>query len=84
MRMDLVNATKKQNTLDRLHRIRAPTLVLVGADDIQAPPEAAREIAERVPGALLQVLPHGGHAVQFEYPQEVNEALVVFLADRPR
>lgn len=75
-----VAAAREHNVLDRLGQIGAPTLVLVGGDDIQAPPDAARQIAARIPDALLQVLPHGGHAVQLEYPKEVNEAVLTFLS----
>lgn len=79
-----VAGAREHDAFDRLHRVRAPTLVLVGAEDIQTPPDAAREIAERIPDALLQILPHGGHAVQLEHPQEVNEAVLNFLLDSPR
>ena len=75
-------ACRAHNTLDRLGEITAPTLVLVGAEDIFTPPYYARELAERIPGARLQVLERGGHGMPIEYPQAVNEALLAFLAER--
>lgn len=58
----------------------APTLVLVGAEDIWTPPYYAQELAGGISGARLKVLEQGGHIPFLEYPQEVAEALVAFLA----
>lgn len=44
-----------------LGRIRAPTLVLHGADDIFVPVEAGRDTAARIPGARLRIIPGMGH-----------------------
>jgi pimeloyl-ACP methyl ester carboxylesterase len=68
------------DALDRLSNIKAPTLVLVGAEDILTPPAYSRDMAERIPGARLQILDRGGHGVPIEYAQPVNEALLAFLA----
>lgn len=65
---------------ERLPALGTPTLVLVGAEDILTPPAYSRELAERIPGARLQVLERGGHGMPLEYPQAVNEALLAFLA----
>ena len=74
-------ACRAHNTLDRLGQVGAPTLVLVGAEDILTPPYYSREMAERIPGARLQILERGGHGMAIEYPQAVNEALLTFLAE---
>src|SRR5438094_427220 len=61
------------DALDRLPGITAPALVLVGAEDILTPPVYSREMAERIPGAQLKVLEHGGHGMPIEYAQAVND-----------
>jgi len=64
----------------RLHRIRAPTLVLWGEHDAVAPRQHGERYAERIPQARLQVVPNAGHALLMERPQEAVAAIVKFLA----
>lgn len=63
-----------------LKATRCPALVLVGEQDLQTPPEIAREIAEATPGAKLVVVPDCGHLSTLERPQVVNAALADWLA----
>jgi pimeloyl-ACP methyl ester carboxylesterase len=58
-----------------LDGVRAPTLVLVGADDELTPPREAQAMASRVPGAQLTIVPAAGHLTPLEAPEAVNEAL---------
>jgi 3-oxoadipate enol-lactonase len=70
-------------TFDRraeLHTITTPTLVLVGAEDVLTPPSQAVEIAERIPGSRLVVLPRGSHGMINEFPGPVLAAIEEFLA----
>ena len=60
--------------------IAAPTLVLVGAEDILFPVSCAEELVEGIPGARLHVLERGGHIPHLEYPEAVEAALLKFLA----
>lgn len=55
-----------------LAAIRVPTLVIVGADDGQTPPDRSEEIAAAVPGASLHVLPRCGHLAPLEQPERVT------------
>ena len=72
-------AARSHDTLERLPQITAPTLVLVGAEDVVTPVYYSRELAERIPGATLQVLERGGHEVLSEYLEIGTEALLAFL-----
>jgi 3-oxoadipate enol-lactonase len=65
--------------LDRLPAITAPTLVLVGAEDIVTPQTYAQQLAETISTARLQVLPAGGHGVALEMPQSAADAVLEFL-----
>ena len=68
------------DTRDRLHLIAAPTMVLVGQEDILTPPILSRELAAGIPGAELVVLEGGGHAFSGEIWQDFNRAVLDFLA----
>ena len=64
-----------------LENIGVPTLVAVGSGDALTPPELAEEMAERIPGAVLRVIPDAGHLPPLETPQAVNELLRAWLDD---
>ncbi|MGZ4644683.1 MAG: alpha/beta fold hydrolase [Blastococcus sp.] len=65
---------------ERLPRITAPTLVVVGAEDVVTPVSDSIEIALAIPGADLVVLPQGGHAVVLESPADVVAPIRRFFA----
>ena len=67
------------DTLDRLHAIRVPTLVTLGAEDILVPPAFSREVHARIPGAELTVIPDAGHVHFLEQPELFNAAMLGFL-----
>ena len=69
----------EHDTRDRLGAISAPTLVLVGAEDILTPVDESVELARGIPGARLKVLPRGGHNFAAEYAPEFNRAVLDFL-----
>jgi 2-succinyl-6-hydroxy-2,4-cyclohexadiene-1-carboxylate synthase len=63
---------------EALPRLRAPTLLLVGALDEKFV-AIARRMAERLPDAHLVVVPDAGHAVHLERPDAWLEAVVGFI-----
>jgi pimeloyl-ACP methyl ester carboxylesterase len=64
-----------------LPRIRAPTLVLTGADDFITGPVCAEELAAGISGAETVVLPDAGHFVFVETPERFRSEIVRFLLD---
>lgn len=74
-----IDAILEHDTLSRLDRVRAPTLVLAAAEDVLTPVALSREIAAAIPGACLEILPRGAHAVQIEEPETFNAAVLGFL-----
>jgi len=70
------------DTLSRLDRIQAPTLVMHGAQDAMAPVGNARLLAERIPDAELAVVPNAGHAYLLERPELSLELLTDWLDRR--
>jgi 3-oxoadipate enol-lactonase len=69
-------AIAAMDLLDRLPRVHAPTLVIAGERDPATPPEHARAIAERVPGARLEILPGVAHLASWERADDVNALLL--------
>jgi pimeloyl-ACP methyl ester carboxylesterase len=55
-----------------LGAIAAPTLVVVGREDVLTPLAAAEEIAAGIPGARLAVIEDSGHLPTMERPQAVT------------
>lgn len=68
-------------SLPWLHRIRQPTIVLVGSDDPLTPVTTARLLASRLPSAELHVIPGAGHLLLFEAPDLAMRHIDRFLAD---
>jgi pimeloyl-ACP methyl ester carboxylesterase len=56
--------------LDRLGEIRVPTLVLVGSLDLETVQEAARRVADGIPGARLVRWPDTAHLPSMERPDD--------------
>lgn len=62
-----------------LGRIRTPTLVLVGAEDVATPPAKARALHAGITGSRLVVVPAAGHTSTLENPAFVSAVLAEFL-----
>jgi 3-oxoadipate enol-lactonase len=64
---------------DRVGEINLPTLVLVGDQDTVTPPDLSRDLADRIPGAELQVLAGAGHLANIERPGDFNASVESFI-----
>ena len=65
---------------DRLHAVKAPTLVIAGRDDPGTPPAMSEAIAAAIPGARLAVIPEASHLSNIEQADAFNRLLLGFLA----
>lgn len=64
-------------------RIACPVLLVTGDEDVVAPPQAVRAMAEKLHAAgpvRVEVLPRCGHWTPVERPEECQRALREFLA----
>jgi pimeloyl-ACP methyl ester carboxylesterase len=78
---DQVQATWPQpSAADRLEEIDAPTLVVVGTEDLADIRAIAEHLAARIPGARLARVEGAGHLPSLERPDELNRLLLDFLA----
>ena len=71
------------DALDRLTAITAPTLVIVGEQDLLTPPWIAREVADGIPDARFETIRGDGssHLLPIERPGEFNQLVLDFLSE---
>ena len=64
---------------DVLATVAAPTLVVVGNQDILTPRGDSEELAERIPGAELVVISGAAHGLMIEHATTFNQVVMDFL-----
>ncbi len=71
--------TREPNiTLQQLHTIKCPTLVIGGDHDALLPRHTLL-IAENIPQSYLWILPNSGHATPINYSRQFNETIDDFF-----
>lgn len=75
-------ATVYHDTVSRLGRIQAPTLVVTGDQDAMAPVANSRLLAERIPDAELVLVEGAGHAYLLEQPERSRDLLADWVDRR--
>jgi pimeloyl-ACP methyl ester carboxylesterase len=63
----------------RIHRVKAPTLLVWGKEDRLVPPVYADEFVRRIAGARVQTVGDAGHAPHLEQPDTVARMVRDFL-----
>lgn len=77
-----IEAADNADTTDRLHHIKAPTLILGGELDFFISPSFSEEqLGKKIAGSRFEVIKGGAHAFYEEKPDEVNKAILSFLTD---
>ena len=69
----------REDLVDELSSITAPTMVIVGNQDILTPRGDSEEIAERIPNAELVVISGAAHGLMMEHSTTFNKILIEFL-----
>ena len=64
----------------RLHRIKAPTLLIWGENDGIVTPRYGKAYRDLIPDARLTVIPQAGHLPHIEQPQAFLQELRTFLS----
>ncbi len=71
----------RHNLGDKLHKIKAPTLLIWGLQDIVTPPFVGEKFRDLIEGSKLYTLDKCGHAPMMERPEEFNALLDAFLLE---
>ena len=66
---------------DRIHRLRADTMIIWGAEDRLFPLAYGERWTELIPGAGFHVIAEAGHLPHAERPDEVHALVTSFLAE---
>jgi len=69
------------NSCKRLSEIKAPTLVVTGADDSTVSPARQQMLAQGIPGARQVVIQDAGHAVSVDQAEQFNQTVLEFLKE---
>ena len=69
----------RQGVYDEIDRIRVPTLILVGDEDVAVPPIHSQRLHERIAGSHVEIIPCAGHTSTVEQPTAVNITIANFL-----
>ena len=76
---DLRACNRYANGVEAASRVQCPTLVIVGARDIMAPPRNAKALIAALRDPQVVTLPDAGHALMAERPDAVLDALRAFI-----
>ncbi|GAA5136880.1 alpha/beta fold hydrolase [Pseudonocardia adelaidensis] len=73
------------DTLDRVGGIEAPTLVVVGEQDLLTPPRQAKAVADAIPKARFELVtgPGSSHGMHIERPDDLLRIVTGFLDEHP-
>ena len=74
-----IGVITRQGVRDELGQIRAPTLILVGDQDVGVPLPHSQRLHEGIAGSQLVIIPGAGHVSTVEEPTAVNAAISEFL-----
>ncbi|TFF91312.1 alpha/beta fold hydrolase [Candidatus Thorarchaeota archaeon] len=81
----LIDAFLELNVTDELHKIKIPTCVIGGEEDILKPPYPYSDlIHQKIRNSEMTIVPGSGHAITFDKPEEFNTVVLGFLRKHSR
>ena len=76
-------AVQGHDSWEDLVKIKAPTLVLTGSEDVLVPPKNSEILAARIPNARLEIIEGGAHQFPLERADAFNRTVLDFLSSLP-
>ncbi|MHA1985705.1 MAG: alpha/beta fold hydrolase [Promethearchaeota archaeon] len=76
--INLTNVLVTHQVLNKLHNIKAETLIIAGDKDRLASKLSSEQLHEKIPNSILKVIP-GGHFINLEKATEINQLIIDFL-----
>lgn len=75
-----LNPNQTMALVDRHQNIKAPTLVIWGADDPWQSPDDGRRLSAEIPKATFQLISDASHWLQQDAPEQFSEFVLKFFA----
>ena len=75
----LAKSAIRNNLSEEIYKIKLPTLLIWGNNDIITPPFVGQEFHKLMPNSELHFIDKCGHAPMMEVPTEFNDILSTFL-----
>lgn len=75
----LMDWTKDEKTANQLKKLPMPVLILNGEADQVLPPVNSMILAKTIPNAKLLRWKEGGHAMIYQYPEQLADSIDAFL-----
>jgi pimeloyl-ACP methyl ester carboxylesterase len=72
-------AVEGHDTTDLLHKIKAPTLIMMGESDMTTSPKRTKELSALIPGSKLKGFEGVGHGFWRERQEEADRLVLDFL-----
>lgn len=72
---------ERPDLMERLQALRCPVLVVGAQEDAMVRADDLRAMAERIPGARLEIIAGSGHMIPLEAPDKLRDALAAFHRD---
>jgi 3-oxoadipate enol-lactonase len=79
MKKAIYGVTDRVPVAAELSQITAPTLVVVGADDVATPVAKSEAIVAAITGSRLEVVPASGHSSTIEQPEALADLIEHFV-----
>jgi 3-oxoadipate enol-lactonase len=64
---------------EEIRKIKCPTMIVVGDEDVATKPEKAKFIQMSIPNSILHMVPGAGHSSAIEKPDEINRLIVNWM-----
>jgi pimeloyl-ACP methyl ester carboxylesterase len=80
--LSMLEAAGRHDASPYLPQLDLPVLVVAGREDRFTPPERSIQLATRIPGAELMLVPGGTHSLPIEQPDLFNLRVRRFLRER--
>ena len=75
----ILGVTDRPAIADELAKIHAPTLVVIGEEDLATPLDKSKTIVAGIAGSRLEVVPHAGHSSTVEQPEHLSDLIEAFV-----